>query len=266
MSKPTVFFPFGVRGGVRGAIALAFLPLLLTTSCQSKKSAIPSKSDPPSAIDKQSNPSQRDDSTTPPLSAPPPPPPPGAYLGQVSPAALNYLRDFPILAPAYVPEGFVLIDYETTSPDAYHLLYRNSADQCFSIDYLALKPAPFDPAALNASATQSFDSPLFGPGYQLHYAPTSYSGSDNSESDNSGSDNSESDNSESDNSVEPTGTLVSDWLANRDGYYRFIGAALIAQNYPAQTDCQNVSLAEAAKIIASLADLTAAPTESVGNE
>ena len=161
----------------------------------------------------------------------PPPPPKGAFLGGVSPDILENISHLPVMAPAYLPAGFILADYSVEGSQSYSLVYRNPEAQCFAIEYIRQLPPPAETSGL---AAETFDFPLFGADQALYYASSSQN--------------------------EQTGPLFSQWLSNDDGSYRFVGAEKIAQNYPAQRACQNVSLVEAVKIITSIADLNASTT------
>lgn len=164
----------------------------------------------------------------------PPPPPAEAYLGKISPTVLAKLTHMPVMAPAYVPEGFVLADYEFQGSQTYSLIYRNPENQCFAIEYSLQMPSTTEENI--GPKTQAFDSPTFGPNQQLYYSASSAK------------------------SANSPGQLSSQWLSNEDGFYRLAGAEIIGQNYPAQTLCQNVSLAEAGEIITSIAALIASTT------
>ena len=164
---------------------------------------------------------------TPPV---PPPPPKGAFLGGISPDILENISHLPVMAPAYLPAGFVLADYSVEGSQAYSLLYRSPKAQCFAIEY-SRQILPVDASGL---AVELFDFPAFGSAQAFYHIPP--------------------------NQNEQTGPLFSQWLSNDDGSYRFVGAEEIAQNYPAQRTCQNVSLGEAVKIITSIADLNASTT------
>ncbi|MGI8936278.1 MAG: hypothetical protein ACR2FS_19630 [Phormidesmis sp.] len=173
----------------------------------------------------------------------PPPPPPGAYLAKVPPSVLNQLQGLPVMAPAYVPDGFTLAEHDAAEPNAYRLVYRSAADQCFAIEYVGPDQSP---AGLSADkvATLSvtvFDSPVFGRDRQIYYSLPPQDRPQGS----------------TDNPSE----VVSQWLTNSQGFYRLVGASYIAKAYPAQTDCQNVSLSETVKITASLTELTVSPTD-----
>ena len=166
------------------------------------------------------------------LPSAPPPPPEGAFLGKISPQVLAKINHLPVMAPAYIPSNFVLADYHSEGSQSYSLVYRNPKNQCFALEYRR-QPTPTEDT--DGLTIQVFDSPAFGAARDLYYSPA-------------------------DKADQPS-QLFSQWLSNSDGLYRLIGATIIAQNYPAQTPCQNVSLVEASKITTSIADLTASPTE-----
>lgn len=171
-----------------------------------------------------------------PSPAVPPPPPAEAYLGKISPNVLAKMSRLPVMAPAYVPPGFVLADYRFQGAESYGLVYRNPKNQCFAIEYRRQPPPAEDRVGLE---TQAFDSPVFGRDRELYYSASA---------------------SQSPDSADRPSQLFSQWLSKEDGAYRFAGVPVIGQNYPAQTLCQNVSLAEASKIITSIAALTASTT------
>lgn len=162
----------------------------------------------------------------------PPPPPADAFLGKISPEVLTKINHLPVMAPAYIPSDFVLADYRLDGSQSYGLLYRSPKNQCFAIEYRR-QPSPTENT--DGLTAQSFDSPAFGAAHDLYYSPA--------------------------NKADQPDQLLSQWLSNTDGSYRLVGAMAIAQNYPAQTPCQNVSLLEASKIVTSIADLTASLTE-----
>ncbi|PZO21165.1 MAG: hypothetical protein DCF25_05365 [Leptolyngbya foveolarum] len=162
----------------------------------------------------------------------PPPPPAGAFLGKISPEVLTKINHLPVMAPAYIPSDFVLADYRLDGLQSYGLIYRDPKNQCFAIEY---RRQPSPPENTDGLTTQSFDSPAFGAAHDLYYSPA-------------------------DKADQPS-QLFSQWLTNTDGSYRLVGATTIAQNYPAQPPCQNVSPVEASKIVISIVDLTASPTE-----
>ena len=192
------------------------LVLVALTSCQSNR---PTNADSPP------------EPTANPAIPAPPPPPKGAYLGGISPDVLANVSQLPVMAPAYLPPGFVLADYRVEGAQAYSFVYRNPAAQCFAIEYQQQIPPLPETSGL---AVETFDFPAFGATQEFYYALSSQ--------------------------AEPTGPLFSQWLSNTEGSYRFTGAENIAQNYPAQRACQNVSLEEAVKIITSIADLNASTT------
>lgn len=161
----------------------------------------------------------------------PPPPPPNALLGRISPTVLSELSGLPVMVPAYIPPAFALADYSSKATQSYSLIYRNPEGQCFAIEYSRQTPAAEPTGELTVI---SFDLPAFGPMRELYFKePASAS----------------------------TSPLFSQWMTNANGAYRFISAATIAQNYPHQKPCQNVSLEEAKKIISSIANLTAYSTD-----
>ena len=176
------------------------------------------------------------EATEPSVSSVPPPPPADAFLGKVSPSVFAKISHLPVMAPSYVPSGFVLTDYHSTGEQSYDLIYRDPKNQCFAIEYRRqLPPAE----SRDGFAVKTFDSPVFGPDRELYYSTSSSSPSEE----------------------DTPSQLLSQWLSKDTGSYRLAGADAIAQNYPAQTPCQNVSLEEASQIITSIADLTASPTE-----
>lgn len=211
----------------RRVMGLGVIALTILTSCQPQS---PQVSAPPVLADQPT-------AIDLPLSAPPPPPP-GAYLGKVSPPVFDQLKDLPLLAPAYIPPGFTLAEHGTTPSNGYYLIYRSPADQCFAIEHQSAGQTPETlPPDITSLPVESFNSPLFGPTRNLYHSKE-----------------------------EPApAKLVSQWLTNPQGAYRLSGADTV-QTYPAQTACRNVPLAEAVKIINSMTDLTAAPTESVGGD
>ena len=166
-------------------------------------------------------------------SAPPPPPPVEAFLGKISPSVLAKISHMPVMAPAYVPPGFVLADYRFEGAQSYDLVYRNSDNLCFAIEYRLQEPSTGNIEGLDI---QTFNSPLFGPNRKLYYRNLSPQASSQS--------------------GQPS-QLFSQWLSNNGGSYRFAGGDIVGQNYPDQTLCQNVSLIEASKIITSIADIEA---------
>lgn len=170
----------------------------------------------------------------------PPPPPKSAFLGRISPDVFAKIKHLPVMAPAYIPANFVLADYRLAGSQSYSLLYRNPKNQCFAIEYYRQLPLVENTDGL---MVQSFDSPAFGAAHDLYYSPANESKQDSQPLSQSSS------------------QLFSQWLSNAEGSYRLAGAAMIAQNYPNQTPCQNVSLVEASKIVTSIADLTASLTE-----
>lgn len=87
----------------------------------------------------------------------PPPPPSGSYLGQVSPGLFNQLKFLPLMAPAYIPEGFSLVKHEV--PDTgYALFYQSEIGQCFAIEYVASSSQP----AFDADSPSSLTTPVYG--------------------------------------------------------------------------------------------------------
>lgn len=209
-----------------GAIATALTSFALT-SCQPQPSQV---SAPPVPTDPPA-------AIDLPLSAPPPPPP-GAYLGKVSPPVFDQLKDLPLLAPAYIPTGFTLAEHGTTPSNGYYLIYRNTDGQCFAIEHQGAGQTPETlPPDITSLPVESFNSPIFGSNRNLYYSQ----------------------------GQPAPAQLISQWLTNPQGAYRLAGAGIV-QTYPAQSACQNVPLAEAVKIITSMTDLTAAPTESVGDD
>lgn len=182
------------------------------------------------------SPSPQSDSTPPankpPVPSVPPPPPEGAFLGKISPKVLAKINHLPVMAPAYIPAGFVLADYRSEGSQSYGLVYRSPKNQCFALEYRRQSPPIENTDGLTV---QVFDSPAFGAAHDLYYSPA--------------------------NKTDQPSQLFSQWLSNSDGSYRLAGATMILQNYPAQTPCQNVSLVEADKIVTSIADLTASPTD-----
>ena len=173
----------------------------------------------------------------------PPPPPPGSYLAKVPPSVLDQLQGLPVMAPAYVPPGFTLAEHDAADPNTYRLVYRSAANQCFAIEYAGPNQPP---AGLSADkvatlSVATFDSPMFGGDRQIYYRlPPQDRPQD---------------------STDGPSEVVSQWLTNSQGFYRLVGASYIAKAYPAQTDCQNVSLSETVKITASLTELTVSPTD-----
>ena len=213
-----------VRCGI--GIGLGAIALTTLTNCQAQSpQARPSSPEPTS-------PSQQLQPPNSPLAAPPPPPA-GAYLGKISPDVSSQLQGLPLLAPAYIPAGFVLSEYGTTPDDGYYLIYR-SADQCFAIEHINLSQTPPSPADLASLPVKSFDSPIFGSNRSLYYSQTE---------------------------LAPT-KLASQWLTSTEGAYRLVGADVV-QTYSGQPPCQNVSTDEAINIVASMTDLTVTPTDAI---
>lgn len=177
--------------------------------------------------------SENDSPTSSTPSTPPPPPPEEAFLGKISPSVLAKISHMPVMAPAYVPSGFVLADYRFEGARSYDLIYRNSDNLCFAIEYRLQEPPTADLAGLDI---QTFSSPLFGQNRKLYYRNLS---------------------PKAPNQPGQPSQLFSQWLSNNSGSYRFAGSEIVGQNYPNQTLCQNVSLIEASQIISSIADIEA---------
>ena len=175
----------------------------------------------------------------------PPPPPVEAYLGKVSPTVLNKISHMPVMAPAYIPAGFVLADYRFEGSQSYDLIYRSPENLCFVIEYRLQQPPVDDVAGLT---TQEFNSPAFGSNRKLYYRNLESQAESKAAS-------------QSLDELSRPNQLFSQWLSRGSGSYRFAGAAIVGQNYPNQQLCQNVSLIEANKIVTSIADLTASSSQ-----
>ena len=213
-----------VRRGI--GIGLGVIALTTLTNCQAQSPQTSPSSPEPSPSQQLQQPLNS------PLAAPPPPPA-GAYLGKISPDVSSQLQGLPLLAPAYVPTGFVLAEYGKTPDNGYYLIYR-SADQCFAIEHTNLSQTPPPPADLASLPVKSFDSPLFGSNRSLYYSQTELA----------------------------PAKLISQWLTSTGGAYRLAGADVV-QTYTSQPPCQNVPINEAVDIVASMTDLTVTPTDAI---
>lgn len=280
------------------------------------------------------------------------PPPIEAYLGKISPAVFNQLKYLPLMAPAHIPEDFLLNKHDVTA-SGYFLIYRSQSDQCFAIEYASSGSGPSEQVADNSADSSNgpsseqgafldeeaestserkpesspaeltedevagpnklpslhlvpqsqelvfFDSPVFGDSQKIFYgnaaqeiaahesAIATKAIATEKVSDDNGVDGVQSQTlqarspqTEASATTEPAqqkapfialasgqttkASLVSQWLTNSNGHYRYLSGAIIPQNYPAQTPCVDVSLEQSVKIITSLADLTAEPTDSIG--
>ena len=71
----------------------------------------------------------------------PPPPPTNSYLAHLSPEVTNQLvgLNINIAIPTYLPQSMTLANYgvgETITGSTYYwLVYRDTQDQCFAIEY-----------------------------------------------------------------------------------------------------------------------------------
>ncbi len=151
------------------------------------------------------------------------------------------------MAPAYVPNGFTLAEHDTADPNAYRLIYRSAAAQCFAIEYVGpdQPPAELSTAKVATLSVAVFDSPVFGRDQKIYYSSPPQDRSQDSPPD----------------AIASPIEVVSQWLTNSQGSYRFVGASSIAKDHPAQPTCENVSLLETVKIMASLTELTVSPTD-----
>ncbi|WP_346289164.1 hypothetical protein [Sphaerothrix gracilis] len=167
-------------------------------------------------------------------SAAPPPPPAGAFIGQLQPEQTQQLEALGIAVaiPTEVGPEFQVAKLVTqpATPDLaanYQILYRDNRDRCFVIE--------FTPEGIGGLPETEFqqplDSPLFGPGYQLHYGPYT---------------------DPQLRSQFPAPEFATDWMLGESGAYRLAGAAYINQAFDSQTNCQDISPAEAQQLVASM--------------
>lgn len=233
------------RGVVMGAIAFTTFPL---AGCLANAPPTQNVLEvPANQSDQNSNRTSPADSSKASLSRPPAPPV-GAYLGGIPPAVFAQLKDLPLMAPSLLTKGFRLVDHGI--PDSgYYLIYRSTADQCFAIEYVAQEYVAQEYAAKGLSSTldsasasapldvKLFRSPVFGADQKLFYGKVP---------------------------PKTENTLVSQWLNNDNGSYRYLSGSIVTQNYPAQIRCASVSLEASVTIITSLASLTADPADSIG--
>ncbi|NEP18102.1 MAG: hypothetical protein F6J97_14555 [Leptolyngbya sp. SIO4C1] len=171
-----------------------------------------------------------------PSGAPPPPPPPAdSFFALLPPEATAALEALEISAavPSYLPAGFSLADYEAgqggvSGADGrpyYWLIYRDAQNHCFAIEFTS--GGVGGPELENQLP---IESPLFGPGYSLHYGQYADSGL---------------------REQFPEPDLFSDWMAGEQGLYRLAGAEQIMQTYE-QSGCRNLPPEEALRVVESL--------------
>lgn len=166
----------------------------------------------------------------------PPPPPSSAFLGLLAPeqtAQINALG-LPLVLPTTVPAGFSATQVQP-QPDerfaGYQILYRDSSDRCFLIEYtvggLEGTPATAERRVLNPPmvAENSVE-------YALNYGPYT-------------------DLALREQFSEPA--LVSDWLPVAEGFARLAGAALINNTLSPPVPCTDLTVEEAVAIVESLA-------------
>ncbi|NJN04723.1 MAG: hypothetical protein HC816_20850 [Leptolyngbyaceae cyanobacterium RM1_1_2] len=169
--------------------------------------------------------------------APPPPPPPGALIAQLQPDQTQQLESLGIAVaiPTEVPPEFEIVDLVAEAATAelgpqYQMVYRDSGDRCFVIEFTPDGVGDLPDTEFN----QPLDSPLFGPGYQLHYGQ--YADLDM-------------------RSQFPEPEFATDWMIGESGAYRLAGATYINQTFASQSNCQDISPETAQQIVESMAYL-----------
>lgn len=168
----------------------------------------------------------------------PPPPPQGAFLAQLSPEQTAQLNAFgvEVVVPGVVPPAFSVADIRGKAASgtgldqgaAYFILYRDSSNRCFAIEYAASGIGDL-PATEQRLPIQP---PLFiGTDYGLNYGVYT---------------------DKALRSQFPQPELYTDWLMRPSGAYRLIGANYINTTFAAQPPCQDLSPTEAKQVVESL--------------
>lgn len=178
-------------------------------------------------------------SNSPTNSPPAPPPPPGAaFIGLLTPEQTTQIKTLgvPLVLPTNIPPGFAVDRVDLNQSDrftGYQVLYRDSSDQCFAIEYttgdVGSIPETENRMVINLpwSATTA--------GYSLNYGHYV-------------------DPALRDQFPEPE--LISDWLPMGEGLYRLTGAAYINKVVAPARPCQDVPVEIAVSILESSTVIT----------
>ncbi len=157
---------------------------------------------------------------------------------------LQQLKALPIktLLPGYVPQGFEIIDVKLEEDRAtgYTVLYEKE-NTCFLIEALNKGIG----GSLDLESMQPIKSKIFGGSYFLNYG------------------------SPKDADVKkefPEPDLYSDWMKYENAYYRLTGSLLAREQYDYANCRQDLSPAEALKVIESLAPINNPKKENRKND
>lgn len=147
----------------------------------------------------------------------------------------------PLVVPTQVPSGFSLVQVEVQgdrpAPEAagsraYTLLYRDTRDRCFVVEFQESEPSQ--------SPATEYRLPIHAPLFAEQEVGLNYGRFVNPEL----------------RSQVPDPALFTDWLSSRAGVYRLAGAGYINDALTPEQPCQDIEPETAVRITESLTILT----------